>query len=125
MRRIWVCSAVFLAVAFLCTMFVRADGEKAKFTIEQVMDKVHKKPNLAKKLTDGSISEEEKKTLIEYYEELPKNTPPKGSAEDWKKRTETLLATAKAATTGGAAERASYRKAVNCKSCHDAHKAED
>jgi len=125
MRKFRLCSVALLAGALMTTMLVRAEDEKAKYTIEEVMKKVHGKTNLAKKLMMGRLSDDDKTTLIEYYEALPKNKPPKGSADDWKKRTDNLVTTAKAAISGGPAEKASFRKAVDCKSCHDAHKMED
>ena len=106
-------------------MKAQSNVENMLAKIEEVMKKVHGKTNLAKKLMMGKLSDDDKTTLIEYYEALPKNKPPKGSADDWKKRTDNLVTTAKAAISGGPAEKASFRKAVDCKSCHDAHKMED
>jgi len=101
----------------------QAGGDQPKFTISEVMNKAHgRKSNLARKLILGQISDQEKVKLIEYYEALGKATPPKGSATDWQRRTSNLLAAAKAALDGGQPERAKFRQAVDCKSCHDAHR---
>jgi hypothetical protein len=122
--RLW--SVALLALALLATLGLGAGEEKPKYTIEEVMKKAHSgKTNLPKKLMLGQISDTEKTKLIEYYDALGKNKPPKGSEDDWKKRTGTLLTAAKAAIDGGDAEKKAFRKAVDCKSCHDLHKAED
>ena len=121
--KLW--GAAVLAGAMLATMVVRAEDDKPKYSIEEIMTKVHGKTNLAKKLLMGQLSDQEKTTLIEYYEALGKNKPPKGNANDWKKRTGNLLAAAKAAVDGGQPEKAKFRKAVDCKSCHDMFKMED
>jgi hypothetical protein len=126
MRKTTVWGGVLLAGAILATMVVRADDDKPSYTIKEIMKKAHSaKTNLPKKLILGQISDREKTKLIDYYEALGNNKPPKGSAEDWQKRTSTLLTAAKAALDGGQPEKAKFRKAVDCKSCHDAHKATD
>jgi hypothetical protein len=122
--RLW--SAALLGAAILASLGLSAREDKPKYTIKQIMKKVHSgKNNLAKKLEKGNISDEEKTIVVEYYEELPKNKPPKGDAKDWEERTNALLAAAKEATKGGEEERAKYKKAVNCKACHDLHQPEE
>src|SRR5262249_27047989 len=119
-------SVAFLALALLATLGLGAGEEKPKYTIEEVMKKAHSgKSNLSKKLLSGKLSDQEKTTLIDCYEALGKNKPPKGDVKDWETRTSNLLAAAKAAVDGGQAERVKYQKAVNCKACHDLHKGED
>jgi cytochrome c556 len=126
MRKTTVCGLALLAGAILATLAVQANDDKPKYTIREIMKKAHSgKTNLPKKLILGQINDDEKTKLIEYYEALGKNQPPKGSAEDWQKRTSKLLAAAKAAMDGGQAEKAKFRKAVDCASCHNAHKATD
>jgi hypothetical protein len=132
-RRAFGVGTVLLAGAILigcdqgsADMVVRPDDNKPMDTISQIMKKVHgRESNLAKKLLLGQITDPEKVKLIEYYEALGKATPPKGTAEDWQKRTSKLLAAAKAALNGGQPEKVQFRQAVDCKSCHDAHKTTD
>jgi hypothetical protein len=103
-----------------------ADDNKPDHPIAQIMKAAHGgETNLARKLILGQISKQEKKKLIEYYEALEKTTPRRGSTADWQQRTSTLLAAAKAALDGCQQEKIKYRKAVDCTSCHDAHKATD
>lgn len=90
------------------------DAEEPKFTVKEVM-KLHK-DKVHEKFQDGSATEEEKKQLIEGYEALTKNKPPKGDAESWKTKTDALLKAVKDDDVEG------FKKAVNCGACHSAHK---
>ena len=117
---------VMLAAGLLTTLTFAASADKPKYSIEEIMKKAHAgRNNLPAKLMSGKITDEEKTKLIEYYEELGKNKPPRGDAADWKKRTDDLVAAAKAAVNGGPAEMAKFKKAVNCTACHNLHKAAD
>ena len=126
MRKIGLWSGALITGVLLTALTFAAGGEKPKYTIEEIMKNAHSGKNkLYMKLQQGTANDEEKSKLIDYYEELGKNKPPKGEAGDWEKRTSALLTAAKAAANGGAAERAAYKKAVNCTACHNAHKASE
>jgi hypothetical protein len=99
------------------------EGAKANYTIKQVMKTAHKKTEgLKDKVLAGTASAEEKKSLLEHYEALAANKPPKGSDADWKAKTAALVAAAKDVVDGkdGAVEK--LRAASNCMACHSAHK---
>ena len=96
----------------------RAQETKAKYTIKEVMKVAHAKGKLRDKVTGGMASDEEKKQLVEYYEALAANKPPKGDDASWKEKTAELLAAAKEAAAGNLDK----LKAVNCGACHKAHK---
>ena len=96
-------------------------GEKAKHSIKEVMKEAHK-GGLMKKVSGGTASDEEKKMLVELYESLAKNAPPKGEAENWKKVTTSLVETAKAAAKGDEKAAKSLPKLANCMGCHSVHK---
>ena len=91
--------------------------EAAKYSIKDVMQKAHK-GGLMKKVADGKATAEEKKQLVEYYEALAANKPPKGDEASWKEKTAELLAAAKDAAAGNLDK----LKAINCGACHKAHK---
>jgi hypothetical protein len=132
MRRVYV-GAIFLLGALVsagflltrATVEVRGQGDAPKYTIKEVMTKAHGKNNLVKKLALGTATEEDKKNLIEYYEALTKNKPPRGDLNAWTQRTETLLAAAKVAVKGNKADFPRLRKAVDCDTCHAQHKPPD
>jgi hypothetical protein len=101
-----------------------ADGEVKD--IETIMEKAHTPPkdSLFKAVVSGKADKEQKQELLALYSDLPKNKPPKGSEAEWKKRTEAIVAAAKAVVADKPDATKALAKAVNCKSCHDAHKGE-
>jgi hypothetical protein len=103
--------------------------EPEKLSINRIMLLAHLTPqnrgthnNLDNKVLDKKATEAEKKELMELYTALGKLTPPKGKPEDWKVRTDELVAALKAvyADEEKAAER--FLKARDCKACHMAHR---
>jgi hypothetical protein len=96
------------------------EGE-AKHTIKDVMQKAHK-GGLLKKAVDGKASKDEVKDLVELYESLPANKPPKGDEKAWKEKTEALISAAKAFAANEQGGKQKLQKASNCKACHDTFK---
>ena len=96
-------------------------GDEPQHTIRDVMQE-HKKGALKDRVLDGSASEADQKKLLELYQELGKNKPPKGSQESWKKLTDALIQGAKAVVDGREDGVEELRKAVRCGGCHSAHK---
>jgi len=106
-------------------VFRAAEKAEPKYDIGEIMEKAHKgKPSLLKQVAEGKASEAQKKQLVEYYEELAKNKPEKGTEADWKKRTGALVKAAKGVADGKAGATAALGKAANCKACHQAHKGD-
>jgi hypothetical protein len=113
MRRI-VAGAVVAAFAGVLLAGVRAADEKPKMTIKEVM-KLHK-DKLNEKFSNGTASKEEKQKLLEGYESMLKQKPPKGDEKDWKTKVEALVKAVKDD------DKDAYKKAVMCGACHTAHK---
>jgi hypothetical protein len=107
-------------------VFGAADDAKPKYEISEIMDMAHKAPkgkmSLLQLVVKGKASDEQKKQLLEYYEELAKNKPEKGDVKDWQKRTNVLIKAAKEAVNGKESASQDLLKAANCKGCHQAHK---
>src|SRR5262245_45544394 len=118
MRKV-IAVAAALAVVGVVGLSLRAD--EPKNSIKDVMKKAHK-DGLMKKVAGNKASDDEKKELLELYEDLSKNKPPMGDEADWKKRTEAMVKAAKGAADGDKKAAASLQKIVNCKACHDLHK---
>jgi hypothetical protein len=121
----WIAGCVVLAVVFGGLKALRAADD---LTIKDVMDKAHKpaakgKPTLLQKAISAKGTAEDKKMLLELYEALGKNKPPKGDEDDWKKRTDAIVAAAKDLVDGGKGAAGKLTKAANCNACHKAHKA--
>ncbi len=116
----WIAGCVVLAVALGGLKSLRAADE---IPIKDVMKKAHTgKPTLLAKATGAKATDDDKKMLLELYEALGKNKPPKGDEDEWKKRTEAIVAAAKDLVEGTKGAGAKLTKAANCGACHKAHK---
>lgn len=105
---------ITLAAAWMLSVAVADDKDKPKYTIKEVM-KLHK-DKLHEKFQDGKASKEDKEKLIEAYEAMGKNKPPKGDEKEWKEKADALVKAVKDDDIAG------FKKAVNCGACHGAHK---
>ncbi|MBI3861062.1 MAG: hypothetical protein HY290_04120 [Planctomycetia bacterium] len=114
MKRLVNCVIMALIAGVSVSLLAAADDAKPKYTIKEVM-KFHK-DKIHEKFQKGEASKEEKQKLLEGYEAMLKQKPPKGTEEDWKKKCEALVKAVKDD------DKDAFKKAVNCGSCHGAHK---
>ena len=114
MKRVVSVAAVALVAVCSLSLVRAADDEKPKYTIKEVM-KFHK-DKLHEKFQNGNASKEDKQKLLEGYEAMLKNKPPKGDEKDWKEKCEALVKAVKDD------DKDAFKKAVNCGGCHGAHK---
>jgi hypothetical protein len=107
-------------------MFQAADEAKPKYDIEEIMEKAHKPPknSLLVQVKTGKANAEQKKQLLELYQELAKNKPEKGELKDWQKRTNALVQAAKDVVDGKEGSLTELGKAANCGACHKLHKGD-
>lgn len=112
------CAVLFLAA----TAAVHSADKKVK-SIKEVMQEGHKqgKPPLCGVASKGVIKKEEAEKLLSLYEDMAQGMPKKGDAESWKAKCEALISATKK-LVADPKDNADYKKAVNCKACHDAHK---
>src|SRR5262245_51626302 len=111
MRRL--AMAVMIGLALTAMVALSNAQDKAKYSIAEIMEKCNKS-GLCGKVAGGKASADEVKMLVEYYESLPLNKPPKGDAAEWKKKTEDIVKLAKDVQKGekGAGEK--LKAALNC-----------
>jgi hypothetical protein len=105
--------------------FYRAQGEKPKFTIKEIMDKAHEGEEdnaLRDKAIAGKATKQEKEELLTLYTALSQNKPPKGDAKAWKERTDKIVAAAKDLAAGKEGSTAALKTATNCGDCHNVHR---
>ncbi len=116
-------SVVAIGVALMLALAVSyaADEAKAKHTIKEVMKEAHKS-GLLKKVASGKGTKEDAEKLVELYESLGQNHPPKGSPESWKSKTSALLEAAEEVVADKPGSHKKLEKAANCAECHKAHK---
>src|SRR5438445_13769798 len=70
------------------------EDQKPKYTIKEVMKRAHKEGGLFKKVVGDKATNKEKAKLLDLYQALEKNKPPKGSLKDWENRTKRIVAAA-------------------------------
>lgn len=119
-----------IAILMLFPMFTIAgdksqadDAKAAKYTTAEVMKKGFKQ-GLAKTVTAGQATKEQKQQLLDLVEALPQNKPPRGTDESWQQKTEALIAAAKGVVDGDAGAADKLKKASNCAACHREHKTQ-
>ena len=120
----------------LASRFARSDDEKTP-TIKEVMRKLHKgagahlaklKKDLAAESPDWSDIQAKAKDFESFGSALPKNDPPKGDKDDWKKQADSYYENAKKLNAAAKKEdkdgvTAAFSKISNsCAACHKAHK---
>jgi hypothetical protein len=117
-----VLAAIALAAAAV-TPLVQGADKKPKYTISEIMKAINKgDDNICKRVSQGKASKEDIDKLVEYYQELPLNSAPKGEQKSWEEKTAALVKAAKGVKAGDADALAKFKEAVNCKACHTAHK---
>jgi hypothetical protein len=117
--------AAALAAGFAAPALPAADSA-AKYTIKEVMKALHKgDENVGKKVSRGQGDAADFAKLVEYYNALPLNKPPRGEQASWDAKTGALVKSAKSLKAGEAGALESYKAAANCKACHTAHKPMD
>ncbi len=121
MRKMLVAGVVLACGWFAFSVATTAEDEKPKVAIKEVM-KTCMKGGLCKKVADGKATDEEKKKLVEQFEALAANKPPKGDEAAWKEKTAALVAAAKDCAAGKDGAGAALGKAANCMACHKDHK---
>ena len=117
---------------FSVGLCIAADDTTPKMTVKEVMEKAHKAPQgsppnsqdfLAAKVRDGKASKEEVTTLLGYYKAMAADPvpegAPRGTPEDWKKRTSALVTAVETIDKGDkTAGQAALKTAMDCRGCH-------
>jgi hypothetical protein len=117
--------ALTLLAALAVAPLALAEAKKAKYSVKDVMQQVHKgEDNIGKRINRGTASAEDLAKMVEYYSSLPLNDPPRGDKASWQEKTAALVKAADELKAGRANALDHYKKAANCKACHDAHKPE-
>jgi len=98
-----------------------ADDAGSKHTIKEVMKIAHK-DGLLKKIVAGMGSKDDARQLVDLYQSLGRNKPPKGEAESWKEKTTALAAAAQDVVDEKEGSKLRLQKAADCANCHNQHK---
>ncbi|MEQ1750158.1 MAG: hypothetical protein ABL974_12090 [Prosthecobacter sp.] len=107
----------------LLFMAVGIGSAVADDAIKDVMKKYHKPEDaLCKKVGKGEATEADLAELLKAYTALSGATPPKGEKTEWSTKVDALIAAVKKVQAKDAAGVSDFKKAVNCKACHDGFK---
>jgi hypothetical protein len=109
----------FVATAIMVPLTIAEDGKAIKKAMKEAM-----KGGLCKTVASGDGTAEDKKKLYELFADMCKEMPPKGEKTSWDEKAGALASAAKAVLEGKDGAAAQLKKAANCKSCHEAHKAD-
>ncbi|MBM3829983.1 MAG: hypothetical protein FJ406_05535 [Verrucomicrobia bacterium] len=117
-------SAVLAVALGLCvTVLTAAD---AKNPIKDAMAKYHKAPKgtdpACKKAGAGQCSKEELAGMVAAYKAMCAAKPPQGDQKKWVQLCTDLVNATAALEKGEDGASDKYKKAVNCKACHDEFK---
>ena len=108
--------SIALAAAFISTA-------AASDEIKSVMKKYHKPEDaLCKKVGAGTATDSELGDLLKAYKDIAKESPPKGDAASWDKKTKALIDAVTAVKAKDEKGVSAFKEAVNCKACHSVHK---
>ena len=115
MKSILTASLVLALISFSASSATAGDVTK------DAMKKYHKgETSLAKKVGSGEATPAELTSLLQAYEAMAKESPPKGTKASWDEKVGALTAGVKAIQAGGTP--GAFKAAVACKACHEVHK---
>lgn len=97
------------------------EGEDGHFSISQIMQLANE-TKLYKELLKDELDSAVAERLLVLYSDLPTQSSPRGSDEDWNDRSPKLADAVKLIIAGDSAGKVELKKAVNCNSCHSRHK---
>ena len=114
-----------LITAFAMVFLAGAASARADGVISDIMKKYHKAPQgqdpVCKQVSNGEGTSAQIAELLESYEAMAKEKPEKGLATSWEQKCNDLIASVKKLQKDPK-DVSDYKKAVNCKACHDPHK---
>lgn len=114
-----------LTLLAVLAMALTAPVVRADECIENVMKKFHPKSDdaVCKKVTNGTASDAEIADLLKGYQAMCGAKPPEGTQASWTEKCKALIAAVKKVQSKDASGVSDFKKAVNCKACHEVHKA--
>jgi hypothetical protein len=112
-----------LAVSGMAINAAWAADDAGHPPIKEIMKKAFKKPmELQKRVVKGVADAAETKELLNLFQSLAAQSPPRGEQDSWQEKTGLLVEAAQAAVAGEADAGTRLRKAANCAACHKIHK---
>jgi hypothetical protein len=95
----------------------------ANDVIKDAMKKYHKPEDaLCKKVGKGEATDADLAELLKCYQAICAETPPKGDKAKWVEKCQALVGAVKKVQAKDASGVSDFKKAINCKACHDVFK---
>ncbi|HCN77383.1 MAG TPA: hypothetical protein DIT13_09355 [Verrucomicrobiales bacterium] len=114
-----------LITTFAMVFLAGAASARADGVISDIMKKYHKAPQgedpVCKQVSNGEGTSDQIAELLKSYEAMAKEKPEKGQPSSWEEKCAALIAAVKKLQKDPK-DVSDYKKAVNCKACHDPHK---
>lgn len=106
-------------LAIAVSLSTSAAGDATK----KIMKDLHKPEDaICKKVGRGEATDADLATLLKAYQDMCADTPAKGTKAVWVEKCQALIAAIKKVQAKDASGTSDYKKAVNCKACHDMFK---
>lgn len=93
-------------------------------SVSEIMKTLHKKDKLHAAVSSGKASDEQKVQLLDLYLHMADTKPSNGQTEKWAAEVQPIVHAAAKVVVGREGAADEYKKAVNCKSCHDKFKSD-
>jgi len=109
-----------LTLLFAVASLATASADDA---IKDAMKKYHKPEDaICKKVGKGEATDADLATLLKAYTAMCAGTPAKGEKAAWVEKCQALISAVKKVQAKDASGASDFKKAVNCKACHDIFK---
>ena len=113
-----------LLIGASCILASAMVASAADGVIADAMKKFHKGETApCKKVAAGTASPAELADILKAYQAMCGAKPPKGTQASWTEKNQALIAAVKELQAKDAKGVGDFKKAVNCKACHEVHKA--
>ena len=112
-----------LLIGLSCILASVMIATAADGPIADAMKKYHKGDTATcKKVSAGTASSAELGDILKAYQAMAGAKPEKGTPSSWKEKCDALIAAVKEIQAKNPKGQGDYKKAVNCKACHEVHR---
>jgi len=119
---IYTLTGAALLAAGICSLQA---ADQPKLSIHDIMEKGFKgRESAAARVGKGEGTKEDFKLLADLTKDLPLNKPELGDEKAYKEKATAVAAAAKLLVEGKPGALDQWKKAANCKACHEAHRPE-
>ncbi|MDB6117298.1 MAG: hypothetical protein JWO08_1079 [Verrucomicrobiaceae bacterium] len=113
-----------LLVGITCLLASAMIASAAEGVIAEAMKTYHKGETApCKAVAAGTASPKDLADILKAYQDMSAAKPAKGTTASWKQKCDALIVAVKEIQAKNPKGTGDYKKAVNCKACHDVHKA--